>query len=114
MSQIAAPEFIRIFADDKTVVYNLASYGLRVTSISFLFSGLNIFASGMFTAYGNGKVSALISINNDLIAIIIAMFICSWIWGLKGVWIAMPLAELSTFILSIIIIRCYSKLYNYL
>ncbi len=114
LSQIAAPEFIMIFADDKTVVYNLASYGLRVTSISFLFSGLNIFASGMFTAYGNGKVSALISINNDLIAIIIAMFICSWIWGLKGVWIAMPLAELSTFILSIIIIRRYSKLYNYL
>ena len=52
---------MRLFADDTSEVYRIAADGFAMFSYSFLFCGLNQFASAMFTALSNGRVSAILS-----------------------------------------------------
>lgn len=113
VAQLAAPQFIQIFAQPGTQVYLLALQGLRILGISFLFTGLNIFASGMFTAYGNGKISAIISLSSNLIAILIALLVLPYFLGISGVWAAIPVAEFLTIILTVVIIHHYREQYHY-
>ena len=52
---------VSIFTSNGTNVYKLSNIGLKLFSISFLFIGLNLFTSALFTALSNGKISAIIS-----------------------------------------------------
>lgn len=111
LAQVTAPQFIAIFTEPGTDVYTLALQGIRILSIAFIFTGINIFASGMFTAYGNGKLSAVISLSNDLVIVLITLLILPQFWGINGIWAAIPLAEALTAVISITII--YRKRENY-
>ena len=55
--------------------------------------GLGIFASAMFTAFSDGKTSAIISFSRTFIFIAGAVLILPGILGETGVWMAVPIAE---------------------
>ncbi len=100
-----------LFTSVDSNVYALTVEGLRIFSISFLFSGLNIFASAFFTAYSNGKVSAILAFSRTFVFITISLLILPNIIGINGIWLAIPIAELITFFLSIKYISKYKKEY---
>ena len=81
--------------------YALASAGFKVFIISFLFSGLNITSSGFFTALSNGKTSAFISFCRTLLFTTLALLTLPRFMGVTGAWIAMPVAELCTLLVTI-------------
>ena len=85
---------ISIFAERGTDVFSLASDGYVLFSVSFLYMGFNMYGSSFFTALGDGKTSAVISFCRGLIFLAIALYGMSAIWGLTGLWLAMPVAEL--------------------
>ena len=58
--------------------------------------GINIFASGLFTAFGNGMVSAIISFARALFFIIVGLVILVPAFELNGVWMIIPFAEFAT------------------
>ncbi len=74
-------------------VFDVAVFGLRIFAFSFLFKGLNIFGSALFTALGNGKISALLAFSRTFLFIIFNVYVLSYFLGVTGVWLAMPLAE---------------------
>ena len=74
----------------------LAVHGFRLFSIGFLFAGINIFGSGFFTALGNGKTSAAISFSRTFLFTVLGIIFLSRFWGMDGLWLAIPLAELLT------------------
>ncbi len=97
---------VSAFAKQGTTTYTLATGGFSLFAWSFLFSGMNIFASGMFTAYSNGKISAFLSFLRTLFFITLALLTLPKIIGINGVWLAVPLAEfLSMFFVIYFIIR---------
>ena len=102
-----------LFTHRGTNVYNLAESGLRLFSVSFLFSGINIFASSMFTALSNGKVSAIISFVRTLAFQLICLYTLPTFLGINGVWLAIPVAELLSLVVSIYFIRKYRNEYKY-
>ncbi len=102
-----------LFATPGTEVFNLASDGLRLYAISFVFMGINIFASGMFTAYSNGKISAFISALRTLVLISTLLLVLPMFMGVTGVFIAVPIAEALTVIVSIILFYKYKNVYMY-
>lgn len=102
-----------IFAHKGTNVYNLAVKGQRLFSISFLFMGINIFASSLFTALSNGKVSAIISFLRALAFQLICLFVMPEFMGINGVWLAIPVAELLSLVVSVYFIRKYRSEYKY-
>ena len=100
-----------IFFIKDTNVYNISSYGLKVFAISFVFSGSNIFVSGIFTALENGKISAIISFSN-LFFTLLGILLLSFIFEIKGLWISIPFAEFLVFIMSFFCISILKTKYN--
>ena len=91
-----APLIAGLFFKTTSTVYPLAIHGLRLFSLSFLFAGVNIFTSGLFTALGNGRISAAISFSRTLLFTVLGIFIMSYFWQLDGLWLAIPVAEFCT------------------
>lgn len=89
-----------LFAGDSGPVYLLTAGGMKIFSFSFLFSGLNIFISAMFTALSNGKVSAFLSFFRTFVFLTAAILILPCFLGIAGVWMAAPAAEFLAFLLA--------------
>lgn len=105
---------VRIFSPVGTPVYEIARQGFLIFPFSFIFCGLNIFASATFTALSNGKVSATISSLRTFGLISLALLILPQFFDVVGVWIAVPLAELLTAFVSLSFILKNKKDYHYL
>ena len=112
-AQFAGDAVVTVFARRGTMVWQLASHGFSVFAMGFLFSGLNIFSSALFTALGNGKVSAVISFVRTFGLIITSLLILPALLGVDGVWLAIPIAELGSTLLSLYYRKRYKQVYQY-
>ncbi|CEN24819.1 MATE family efflux transporter [Paraclostridium sordellii] len=104
---------IGMFSPKGTALYDITFNGFMVFSFNFLVVGTNIFTSGMFTAFSNGKISAMLSILRTFILFTIGIITLPSFLGINGVWMVVPFAEFTTFIVSIIFINRYKKIYMY-
>lgn len=112
-SILSASGIIQIFSQKGTEVYDLAMAGFLVLPISFLFAGINIFASALFTALSNGRVSAIISFLRTFVFIVAGLVALPMLIGAGGVWWSIPFAEGLTMIMAIIYIIKGKSVYNY-
>lgn len=112
ISLVFSESLVMVFAKEGTNVFNIANQGFMIFSISYLITGVNIFASGLFTAFSDGKTSAIISFLRTFVLLIIALITLPYLFGVTGVWIAVPIAEIITVIVSVYYIR--TNKYNYL
>ena len=97
---------VTIFTKDPET-YALAVNGFGIFAFCFLFSGFNITSSGFFTALSNGKVSAIISFCRTLLFTVIALLVLPQFFGVNGAWMAVPVAEFVTLLLSAAMHRRY-------
>ncbi len=104
---------VSIFARPDNPVYGLAVTGNRICTIALLFIGFNIFASGMFTALSNGVVSAVLAFSRSFVFMLITMIVLPLFFGVNGVWLATPAAELMALVLSGAMLLKYRKRYGY-
>ncbi|CEN78501.1 MATE family efflux transporter [Paraclostridium sordellii] len=104
---------IGMFSPKGTALYDITFNGFMVFSFNFLVVGTNIFTSGMFTAFSNGKISAMLSILRTFILFTIGIITLPRFLGVNGVWMVVPFAEFTTFIVSMVFINRYKKIYMY-
>ncbi|MBS6396050.1 MAG: Na+-driven multidrug efflux pump [Clostridiales bacterium] len=100
-----APLGVLFFAERSSMVYTLAVSGMRLYGLGFLFSGLNIFSAIRLTAYGKGHFSGIITFLRSFALLLLFLLLLPGFFGLNGVWLAVPLAELLTFFVSVWFIR---------
>ncbi|MTO09488.1 MATE family efflux transporter [Turicibacter sanguinis] len=113
LSFILAPSIIQIFTGDTGDVYQMTLDGFNLFSISFLTVGINTFASAMFTAFSNGKISVLISTMRTLVLVIIGITILPLFLEVNGIWLTIPFAEIITLFISIFFTLRYRHQYQY-
>ena len=104
---------VSVFARPDNPVYDLAVTGNRICTIALCFIGYNIFASGMFTALSNGVVSAVLAFSRSFVFMLAAMIVLPLLFGVNGIWLATPAAELMALALSAFMLRKYRKRYEY-
>lgn len=104
---------VSIFTRPDNPVYGLAVTGNRICSLALLFIGFNIFASGMFTALNNGMVSAILAFSRSFVFMIVCLLLLPILFGVTGIWLANPLAELLSIILAAVMFLKYKKRYQY-
>ena len=104
---------ISIFADKGTVVFEMAAEGYWLFSIGYLYMGFNMYGSSFFTALGDGKTSALISFCRGLIFLILALYGMSALFGVTGLYLAMPTAELLGVGLTVYFMKKLKGKYHY-
>ena len=108
-----AGQIVTIFAPEGNPVYTLAVHGFHLFSVCFLFTGVNIFASALFTAFSNGVISALLSFLRTFVFIVLGLLIMPEAIGVDGVWLAIPAAELLGVIVSLIFLWKKRNFYHY-
>ena len=104
---------IAIFINPSSATFDMALNGLRIFSIAYIFMGINVFISSMFTALSNGKVSAILSLTRTLVFLVGSLLTLPYFLGLNGVWLAVPVAEFLSVILSFYFYLRGRKTYGY-
>lgn len=114
LSIVLAEPTILIFTPRESHTYAITLEGYKICAIHLLFSGVNIFASAFFTALSNGVLSAFISSLRTFVCVGGCIIFLPKILGVSGVWLAIPISELLTIIVSIILFIAARKKYRYL
>lgn len=118
LSMLALSEFLarplsKIFVSYDLDLLELTVRGFTIYSFSFLFAGINIFASSFFTALNNGLISALISFLRTLVFQVASVLLLPLILGIDGIWISIVVAELIACIVSLAFIMKKRAVYHY-
>ncbi len=113
MAFIFGSPLVGIFTKKGTPVYEIARNGFLIFPFSFLFCGLNIFTSAAFTALSNGKLSAILSFLRTFGLITVLLLTLPNLLGVTGVWLAVPIAELSTMIIALVFLHQNREKYRY-
>lgn len=82
--------------DGDALLAQTAISGIRLYFPAFLISGVNIIVSAYFSAVSQPKPAFFISILRGFAAITPAVLILPRLFGMTGVWLSVPLAELIT------------------
>ncbi len=114
IANVFSDQLIGIFVEPNDPVFAITKDGLWLFSLAFLVMGFNIFASAVFTALSNGKISALISFLRTFLLLSGAILLLPELFGIGAVWLAVPVAESVAIIVSLICILKYRKRYEYL
>ena len=75
--------------------------------------GFNIFASGLFTALSNGRISAILSFLRTFVFLLLTILLLPLLLEVNGVWLSIPAAELMALVVALIYILKYRKVYGY-
>ena len=110
----ASSYIIDVFARENSKVFYIALKGFFIFAISFLFTGTNIFSAAMFTAFSNGKVAAIIMLLRTFVFLSLAILLLPLIFKINGIWLAVPVSEFLSIIISIFYFIKFRKIYNYI
>ena len=92
---------------------SMTVHGFRLFALSYLFCGVNIYASAFFTALCNGAVSALISFLRSFLFRGGMVLLLPLIWDLDGIWWAVVFAEGLGVLVSVGLLVSRRKQYHY-
>lgn len=112
-AEILSKPLASIFVSYDANLLTMTTNAIRIYAISYIISGINIFASSFFTALNNGFVSAIISFLRTLLFQIAMIFVLPIILGLNGIWFAVVFAEILALIVSIMLLVYNRKKYQY-
>ena len=114
ISILATKPLVSIFTQPGSPVYELAITGNRLCSLALLFVGLNVFASGMFTALSNGVVSAVLAFSRSFLFTAASIQLLPvLLGGITGIWLATPVAEVLGAVMAAVLLLKYRKRYGY-
>ena len=92
VAMFAAHPCARLFTKDESLM-NLASTAIRMMMMMFPIVGFQIVVTSFFQSIGKAKVSMFLSLSRQLLFLVPALAIFSEIWGLWGIWSAMPFSD---------------------
>lgn len=102
-----------IFVSYSDHLMEMCEMAIRIYCLGFLMAGMNIFASGFFTALNNGPVSALISLMRTFVFQVGSILIMPQLFGINGIWSATVVAEALALVVSLAFLFGMRKRYSY-
>ena len=102
--QLMTPQLLMLFQADADML-SIGVPALRIISLSFLFAGYCIIVGSVFQSMGNGVYSLMVSVARQLVCILPLAYFFARTFGLHMVWYSIPLAEITSVVLSSILFR---------
>ena len=102
---------VAIFAKDAPELIAEASHGLRISTMCFPVIGVQIVSTAFFQSIGLAQRSIFLSLTRQMIILVPALLILPHFFDTPsdGVWYAMPLSDLLSTILSVILLYLQMK-----
>ena len=91
------PHFIvRLFNSTDPVLFGIADNGIRIFLAALPLIGFQVIAANFFQNIGKAKTATFLSLLRSLIILVPALLILPEIYGLKGVWLCSPVADVTS------------------
>ncbi|HOP63841.1 MAG TPA: MATE family efflux transporter [Spirochaetota bacterium] len=103
------PRQIAMAFTDNTELIELSVTGMRTVMIMFPLAGFQIVTSNLFQSIGKAKISVILTLSRQVIFLIPALMLLPGIFGLIGVWAAIPAADLLSTIFTFFILKRQGK-----
>lgn len=94
---------VSIFTSDREMI-DLAAQGLRLVVIFFPIVGISIVTSNFFQSIGMARKAIFLSLTRQVLFLIPCLLILPHIFGAVGVWISMPIADLVSTIVAVVML----------
>ena len=109
--QLIPDVLLKMFKASDTML-GMGSTAMRIISLSFVFAGFGIIVSSSLQALGHGVFSMFISIARQLVVLLPAALIIAKATNYSNVdyvWWAFPIAEIASFLCSVVFLRIIYK-----
>ena len=103
------PHAVSALFTDSDELINLAVEGIRLAVLMFPFVGAQIVIGNFFQSIGKAKISIFLSLTRQLLYLLPCLLLFPQWWGLKGVWISMPVSDALAFVTAVISLMIYIK-----
>jgi Na+-driven multidrug efflux pump len=113
LAEVFAEPAARLFVGYDSELTALSAHAFRLSMLSFVIAGVNLFFSAWFTGLNNGKISAVLSFVRNLVLELGFVFLLPALLGPDGIWLAVDAADLVCLFLGIGLILKYRKRYGY-
>ena len=99
------PQQLLMFFNASEEMLSIGSVALRIISVSFVLAGFDIIAGSVCQAIGNPLYSLITSVCRQLVVLLPVAWLLSHTGVLTLVWLAFPISELVSLVLSAIFLR---------
>ncbi|MBO7605965.1 MAG: MATE family efflux transporter, partial [Elusimicrobiaceae bacterium] len=107
ITEIFAKQFVSIFNSTDESLINLTASALRYFNIMLPLVPMQILTTAFFQATNKPLKALILSLSRQVLLLIPAVLILPLFWGLKGVFIATPVADFISILLSSYMLRKY-------
>lgn len=102
---------VRMFTSDPELI-DASVYGLHVVFSLFPLVGLQMVIVNFFQSIGKAQKAIFLSLTRQLIFLVPCLILLPPVLGALGVWISLPIADLISVIVSVIVLRNQFKKFN--
>ena len=113
LSLLFAAPVLAFFTDKNSPVFELVLANFGWFALSLLLLCPNMFAAYLFTALGDGKRAAVVSFCRTFLFTVAAIECLPPLIGDLGLWLAVPVAEAFTFVMSAVLVLGNRRRYGY-
>lgn len=104
------PEFIVGFFTTDEELTSAAVYGLHIVFAVFPIVGFQMVSTNFFLSVGLSRTAIFLSLTRQMLFLVPCLIVLPRIWGTFGVWVSIPIADLTaTIVTAIVLIRQFRK-----
>ena len=103
------PKEILSFFNASEDMLSIGVPALRIISLSYIFAGVSVVSGSVYQAFGNGMLSLTTAVSRQLVVLLPAAYGLSLFGKVNLIWYSFPIAEIMSFILSIVFLRYIYK-----
>ncbi|MEK4030629.1 MATE family efflux transporter [Pseudobacillus sp. FSL P4-0506] len=98
IGQLAAGPIVSIFGDFSSDVTALATLGIQLFFIAYLFTGTNFVMMTYYQSVGNVRMAIWITAAREIVVMFVFLLILPPLLGVNGIWLAIPASEFLVFV----------------
>jgi len=108
MGEFLPRQIARAFTANSELI-DLSVTGMRIIMITLPIAGFQMVTSNLFQSIGRAKISIILTLSRQVIFLIPSLLFLPYIFGLAGVWTALPVADFFSIILTFFILKSQGK-----
>jgi len=94
-------QLLSLFTENPEVI-STGITASRIIALGLPVDGFQIMASGMYQAVGKALPSFILSMLRQILLLIPLVILLPHLWGLTGIWIAFPIADIGAALITVV------------
>ena len=101
--------FTYIFINPNEEILAMSPSAIRIYFVGFFLMGINMFVVGYLQAIAKPHLSLIVCLARGCVLSILFVTILAPLWGINGIWISVPLAEIATLFMALYFLKKTTK-----